>query len=51
LYVAGDPRNERDFLYRRIPLEQRDRVTADFAASNAPDVAYLANWDIVLGGA
>lgn len=50
LYVAGDARNERDFLYRRIAVERRDRVTVDFAASNVPGVDYSASWDIVLGG-
>lgn len=49
LYVAGDPRNNDDFLYRRIPVERRDRVTAVFAESRAPGVEYTATWDMVLG--
>ncbi|MCB1772269.1 MAG: intradiol ring-cleavage dioxygenase [Gammaproteobacteria bacterium] len=49
LYVAGEPRNDADFLYRRIPVERRERVTAEFAESATPGVAYSARWDMVLG--
>ncbi len=49
LYVAGEARNEDDFLYRRIPLEHRPRVSAAFEAA-ASNVAQLsAHWDIVIG--
>lgn len=47
LYVAGEPRNDSDFLYRRIPAEQRALVTADFVA--AEQSRLRADWDIVLG--
>ena len=30
LYVAGEPRNADDFLYRRIPVEARRLVTVPF---------------------
>jgi protocatechuate 3,4-dioxygenase beta subunit len=47
LYVAGDERNAEDFLYRRIPLEQRELVTAAFAPDNQG--VLQARWDVVLG--
>ncbi len=49
LYVAGEPRNADDFLFRRIPLEQRDQVLAEFIAGPHPDAPLKAHWDIVLG--
>jgi protocatechuate 3,4-dioxygenase beta subunit len=51
LYVAGDPRNDSDFLYRRIATERRGLVSAEFVAAQAEGVDYVANWDIVLGEA
>lgn len=48
LYVAGEPRNAGDFLYQRVPVEQRALVTAEFSASPEKDVL-TAHWDIVLG--
>lgn len=46
LYVAGEARNAEDFLYRRIPVEQRELVTAAFV----PDGQGLlrAQWDVVM---
>ena len=49
LYVAGEPRNADDFLYRRIPVEQRRLVTAEFVPGEVPGPALMARWDIVLG--
>jgi protocatechuate 3,4-dioxygenase beta subunit len=34
LYVAGDPNNERDFLWRRLPEPQRAAVTVPFQAGS-----------------
>lgn len=48
LYVAGEPGNGEDFLYRRIPPEQRELVTAAFAETT-PGQPLQARWDIVLG--
>lgn len=48
LYVAGETRNAEDFLYRRIPVEQRERVTAPFEPTTSPDAELAARWDIVL---
>lgn len=33
LYVAGDPGNERDFLWRRLPEDQRALITVPFRAT------------------
>jgi len=50
LYVRGEPRNERDFLYQRIPAESRHLVEADFTAVTDGDAQIAAAFDIVLGG-
>lgn len=47
LYVAGDERNAEDFLYRRIPAEQRGLVTAAFEPGDQG--VLQAQWDVVLG--
>jgi protocatechuate 3,4-dioxygenase beta subunit len=49
LYVAGEPRNETDFLYRRIPTEQRHLVTAEFVGGAEAQGPLRANWDIIFG--
>ena len=49
LYVAGEERNESDWLYRRIPVEQRGLVTAEFRPVSGSGAQYAANWDLVLG--
>lgn len=49
LYVAGEPRNGQDFLYQRVPEEQRQLVTAEFEPTGAANVEFTATWDIVLG--
>ncbi len=49
LYVANDARNNDDFLYRRIPAEQRGLVTAAFEAADGPGQPLQARWDVVLG--
>lgn len=48
LYVAGEPRNADDFLYRRIPGDLRPLVTTAFRtdASGGP---LRADWDVVIG--
>lgn len=48
LYVAGEPRNDGDFLYRRIPSDQRSLVTVPFDLAADGD-RLQAQWDIVLG--
>lgn len=49
LYVAGEPRNAQDFLYQRVPEEQRQLVTAEFKPAAVANVEFTALWDIVLG--
>jgi len=51
LYVAGDVRNDDDFLYRRIPVEKRARVTAAFEPAKSDVAELAASWDIVIGTA
>jgi protocatechuate 3,4-dioxygenase beta subunit len=48
LYVAGEPRNADDFLFQRIPAEQRPLVLADFAQAGREQPLQAA-WDIILG--
>lgn len=49
LYVAGETRNADDFLYRRIPVEQRPLVTAAFEPATSGEAELSARWDIVIG--
>jgi protocatechuate 3,4-dioxygenase beta subunit len=49
LYIRDEPRNPEDFLFRRVPPESRDRVTAEFLATNQAGADYHASFDIVLG--
>jgi len=49
LYVAGEPRNETDFLYQRVPDDQRRLVTTPFRPSGTAENTLTADWDIVLG--
>ena len=42
-------RNADDFLYRRIPAEQRRLVTAEFVPGEVPGTELMVRWDIVLG--
>jgi protocatechuate 3,4-dioxygenase beta subunit len=48
LYVEGEPRNQQDFLYRRIPAEQRHRVTVPFLERPTAEARLLARFDLVL---
>lgn len=50
LYVAGEPRNGGDFLFSRIPAEDRERVIAAFRPVSRADAELEARFDIVLGG-
>lgn len=45
LYVAGDPGNERDFLWRRLAPAERDALTMPFRAG---DDGLQANFPIVV---
>ncbi|MDZ7750553.1 MAG: protocatechuate 3,4-dioxygenase [Gammaproteobacteria bacterium] len=48
LYVAGEERNDGDFLYRRVPAEKRELVTAAFRPAGDGELLQ-ARWDVVLG--
>ncbi|MCW8905924.1 MAG: protocatechuate 3,4-dioxygenase [Sedimenticola sp.] len=48
LYVAGEPGNVDDFLYRRIAPELRELVTAEFRPGAPAGVEWLAEKDIIL---
>lgn len=51
MYVAGDPGNERDFLYRRMDPQQQAAVTVELTPAAAVEPAALAGrFDIVLAG-
>jgi len=48
IYVAGEPGNAEDFLFRRIPVESRSLVLAEFLPSKVPGVELNAVFDFVL---
>ncbi len=50
LYVAGERRNDGDFLFRAIPAERRHLVTAEFLPAPGGQAELAARFDIVLGG-
>ena len=50
LYVKGEPRNESDFLFRRVPSEKRHLVLADFVPSTGTGAELTASFDIILAG-
>jgi protocatechuate 3,4-dioxygenase beta subunit len=47
IYVAGEPRNAEDFLFRRIPSEVRHLATAAFEAGPSGE-AQRATFDFIL---
>ncbi|MGC1951004.1 MAG: protocatechuate 3,4-dioxygenase [Gammaproteobacteria bacterium] len=49
LYVRDEPRNQGDFLFSRIPVEQRQLVTAPFVPGKEVGVDWRADFDVVLG--
>ncbi len=48
LYVQGEPRNARDFLYRSIPPAQRPSVTVPFRERPTAEAELAARFDLVL---
>lgn len=48
LYVAGESRNDSDFLYQQIPQEKRHLITSNFTPSHNSEAALQANFDIIL---
>jgi protocatechuate 3,4-dioxygenase beta subunit len=50
LYIAGEPLNERDFLFRAVPPEQRRLLQAEFKAAKGGRAEFAADFDLVMGG-
>lgn len=50
LYIKDEPRNQHDFIFNRIPAEQRPLVLADFIPSTHTNTELAAHFDIILGG-
>ena len=49
LYVASEPRNAEDFLYRRLPADRRHLVTVPFEETAGGEAELAARFQIVLG--
>ncbi len=48
MYVAGEPTNERDGLYRRIPEGLRHSITIEFEPNPDESAELIAKFDIVI---
>ena len=48
LYIAGEPRNETDFLFNNIPPAKRHLVTAEFKPVSTDGAEQEACFDIIL---
>jgi len=48
LYIKGDSRNQRDFLFKRVPGERQHLIMADFTRNNQPGAEFKAKFDIIL---
>ena len=48
IYVAGEPLNERDGLFMRVPEALRPLLLAEFVAVNDPVATFAAEFDFVL---
>ena len=48
IYVKGDPRNHADFVFNRVPAEQRDLVLAEFVPTGQDHVEFTARFDVIL---
>ena len=48
LYIAGEPRNTNDFIYRQTPADKRHLITSDFSPTHYSGAALQANFDIIL---
>jgi protocatechuate 3,4-dioxygenase beta subunit len=49
IYIEGEPGNQEDFLFRRIPVERRELVVAAFRPTDQPNAELSARFDFVLG--
>lgn len=48
LYVRDDPRNARDFLFRSLDEDERERVQARFVTVDPAEAGWVARFDLVL---
>jgi hypothetical protein len=48
MYVRDEPRNPGDFLYARIPVQQRGLVTVALAPAPTAPLELAGRFDIVL---
>jgi len=48
IYVAGEAQNAEDFLFRRIPVELRPLLLAEFAPATEAGIDLAAHFDFVL---
>ncbi len=48
LYIKGEPRNDTDFLFRRIPTERRHLIVADFAPGRSGEAELDARFNVIL---
>ena len=46
----GEPRNDRDFLFRAVPSERRTLLQAEFRPAKGGRAEFSASFDLVLGG-
>lgn len=49
IYIKDEPRNAQDFLFNRIPAEQRPLVTAEFKPSSDGNTEFVAQFNLVIG--
>jgi protocatechuate 3,4-dioxygenase beta subunit len=50
LYIAGEPMNQRDFLFRAVPPERRHLLQAEFRPARSSRAEFAASFDLVMGG-
>lgn len=49
IYIKDEPRNAQDFLFNRIPVEQRPLVMAEFKPTSGGDTEFVAQFNLVIG--
>ena len=49
IYIKDEPRNAQDFLFNRIPVEQRPLVVAEFKPTSGGDTEFVAQFNLVVG--
>ena len=50
MYVRGEPGNNDDFLYRRLPEARRDQLSVALQPRLEAEAELAGRFDIVLGG-